>query len=626
MSLGLRNKLTLLVLLCILTTTDLLALPISLCAYLVFIVIGKLTRVFYKEGTIRAEEVQSLILGLCLSLVPGVGSQYLLCIALTFLFIQSDFNKTGVADVFKPFITLIVVWYSTFLLIDLTQFSFSSLIALAQDPIDTFPDLIQSFQSLPERSTLSLRIGLSLITAVLFFSYFVENLCSRQRFINGAIWGAGLSCFVAILQQVNHLYGPVFEMIGMPSGFWAVAGRAGGLFSDPNSLGIFCGILIPALLSPLVERRYLYLLPGVSVFVAPIFTGSRTFILALIILLLYLLLIRARRMMIVVCVLGVAFILLLNTSDSFSALLTSEGSPLGIRRVVESLRIGSLQASFYSRSIFWEIAIKMWLDHPFFGVGIGRFSEALIPYNFAVGARESMWIDNPNSFYLGILAEGGIFAALLLFLSLSRLKFLPKASILDKAPVVVMTLLLILGPHLDFHEVALLFVALSSTSVIVRDPQNIWGLSRSLSNSIPILLTPFISLLALSGEYGLYGWSKVDDGYWRWSSQNSRVAVPCIDGIAKIDLLGGRGDVSPEHPLEVSLHCDSYPERKLSIQSQSIISQLFSCSYSESQDYSRNIWCDIHTPKVFIPARRLYNEDYRRLGVKVGIGRPFVPN
>jgi O-antigen ligase len=69
------------------------------------------------------------------------------------------------------------------------------------------------------------------------------------------------------------------------------------------------------------------------------------------------------------------------------------------------------------RSHFWSVALKMFLDHPFIGVGWEAFGVAFTPYDTNNGYFR---VDQAHNEYLQVLAEGGIlgFACLAAFIYL----------------------------------------------------------------------------------------------------------------------------------------------------------------------------------------------------------------
>ena len=63
-----------------------------------------------------------------------------------------------------------------------------------------------------------------------------------------------------------------------------------------------------------------------------------------------------------------------------------------------------------ARFEMWEVAYHIWLDHPFFGFGVGNYMEALKTHNFNMAA------DLPvHNVFLWILAESGVFGVIAFF-------------------------------------------------------------------------------------------------------------------------------------------------------------------------------------------------------------------
>ncbi|NLF25988.1 MAG: hypothetical protein GX589_10080, partial [Deltaproteobacteria bacterium] len=89
--------------------------------------------------------------------------------------------------------------------------------------------------------------------------------------------------------------------------------------------------------------------------------------------------------------------------------------------------------------------------------------------------------------------------------------------------VACLALLLFLGPHIEFDEIAVLTGFLLGCGFDLRPSR----LSPGLTAAFMALLCAPIIFTAKSSQYGLYPWEKGPDGYFRWSGKNARVSLEC---------------------------------------------------------------------------------------------------
>jgi O-antigen ligase len=106
------------------------------------------------------------------------------------------------------------------------------------------------------------------------------------------------------------------------------------------------------------------------------------------------------------------------------------------------LNIGPLASKLYQGTLrnrfdYWNAAIGMFKDHPFFGVGIDRFGEYYREYAVQNQVVQGQITDNAHSIYLQLLATGGLilfipYLLLVLFITFIGLKSLVKFQGEDK--------------------------------------------------------------------------------------------------------------------------------------------------------------------------------------------------
>jgi O-antigen ligase len=190
------------------------------------------------------------------------------------------------------------------------------------------------------------------------------------------------------------------EIAGAPSGLFigaAIVPRIAGLLEGPNQLSAYCTIAVATLGAWTLVRRTLLLdiALGLVVF-ADVLTFSRAGIASLLVV--------------------VAIVVLWAGHRAWPALapallgaIAGAGGAVwwaiyahtpGILRV--SLASSAYAGGVGNRGELWGAALRMWRDHPLFGVGAGNFELELPEYG-VYGVRT-----HANSWYLQSLAEGGI--------------------------------------------------------------------------------------------------------------------------------------------------------------------------------------------------------------------------
>ena len=78
-----------------------------------------------------------------------------------------------------------------------------------------------------------------------------------------------------------------------------------------------------------------------------------------------------------------------------------------------------IEESYLFRQSIWKEAIEIFEEHPFFGIGIGNYANYVslhYPNQFWIHDNEITFYDHPESGYLKILVEQGIFGFSLLFI------------------------------------------------------------------------------------------------------------------------------------------------------------------------------------------------------------------
>ncbi|MGY0691502.1 O-antigen ligase family protein [Virgibacillus sp. FSP13] len=181
----------------------------------------------------------------------------------------------------------------------------------------------------------------------------------------------------------------------------SLQGRAQATLNDPNlaALYLIVSFFVIALSSIYMQKRVIFNLPMLLVFLALILTASRGGILSFglaigMVLILSLFAGRIKELVLFSCSAVLLFAILLWINHS------SEVLSFAMERVTS---IGTEGDGTSYRLFLWESAVEMWQHNPFIGVGIGQF----IPYSTEMFGFTFPNI--PHNTYLSFLAETGIF-------------------------------------------------------------------------------------------------------------------------------------------------------------------------------------------------------------------------
>jgi O-antigen ligase len=222
---------------------------------------------------------------------------------------------------------------------------------------------------------------------------------------------AGIAVAVSALIQ---------EIAGAPSGLFigaAIVPRIAGLLEGPNQLSAYCTLAVATLGAWTLVRRtpLLDIALGLVVF-ADVLTFSRAGIASLLVVVAIVVLWAGRRAW---PALAPALLGAIAGAGGAVWWAIYAHTP-GILRV--SLASSAYAGGVGNRGELWGAALRMWRDHPLFGVGAGNFELELPEYG-VYGVRT-----HANSWYLQSLAEGGIvlFAATLAMVGASIGAFLER--------------------------------------------------------------------------------------------------------------------------------------------------------------------------------------------------------
>jgi len=382
----------------------------------------------------------------------------------------------------------------------------------------------------------------------------------RMEAIPAALIGIAISASVTVYQ----VFGAGF-LEKRP--FWRLTGRLSGGASDPNALGLLCGLAIPIVVSYLVGRgrpRWaIWTLLPLPVGLA--LSGSRSgFLVAVIgsaIVIARAPLARKWRAAAAVAVLALAL----------AVALVPRTAPGGVGgRLGHLFRSTlSLDDRVSSRPILWRAALAQFAESPVAGGGLGSFAWRLPELAGADRARLGIR-DNPGSAYLQALAETGVIglALTLIFVialaahALSELR--EPGRLGAAAAILVFLLVLAVGSHWLAPEVSLFFFLLCAT--VAREGRETGRLGSRIRLVLIVLFGLAVLRAALAtadpGETfrhgklaGFYGREKGIGGEFRWTRRRFAVHAGA-DAPARITL----ANYSPEgRPVEVTVRADDGP-------------------------------------------------------------------
>ncbi|HMA19016.1 MAG TPA: O-antigen ligase family protein, partial [Thermoanaerobaculia bacterium] len=282
----------------------------------------------------------------------------------------------------------------------------------------------------------------------------------RSKSLRAALAGIVLSASAAVLQAVGLLPDE-----SRP--FWKLTGRHSGGATDPNSLGLLCGVGIVVLLAAAVSRsdRARWAIGVLPLAIGLALSGSRSgFLVALL---------GSAAVVALAPIPGRLRATLAVGGFALAAgILLVRGSPGAVGGRIDQLfqTALTLDDRTSSRPILWRAALRLFAESPLEGGGLGSFAWRL-PDLVPAGSRLPMR-DNPGSAYLQALAETGIvgFVLTLVFLiTLARQAVACRrepGSWGAAAALLALLLVLTVGSHWLAPEVSFLFFLLAAQVAI----------------------------------------------------------------------------------------------------------------------------------------------------------------
>jgi hypothetical protein len=329
------------------------------------------------------------------------------------------------------------------------------------------------------------------------------------------------------------------------SSFWTALHRLSGSLSDPNALGLWM-VLVPCATWGRVPlhrgTRALLLASYIVIPVAGLLSGSRTFLLGAVIALAALGLRgnrswsgKGRTAALMACVMVLVVVAVASVTDLFFPWIDSvsqqEQLPTGVRRGIALLSFHRVVENFYSRTVFNQLGFELIRNFPFFGVGADRFRYYVTPLATALSIPIGRWVDNSNNFYTGIWSELGIVGVIAFLYAFRARRF-----VVDNAHaslgILVLLVLLVTGPHLDFPEIALLAAFLLAEGTTLRFSYDSLRRGGILAGVVGAAVAGFSA--GSVREIGAYRCSFEDATCRQWITPAARVWMQCVPGEERI--------------------------------------------------------------------------------------------
>ena len=457
-----------------------------------------------------------------------------------------------------------------------------------------------------------LTFAILLAGAAFFFLLRRAGEFARVECLKAVLLGVALSASAAILQAIG-----LFPAETRP--FWRLTGRLSGGATDPNALGLLCGLAVVFLLGVLVgtggrSRRVIGALLPLPVGLA--LSGSRSgFLVAVVGSTAIVVFASLEKRLRVVLALG-AFVLAIAI-----AFLPRE-SPGGVGGRLGQLFLSalSIEDRTSSRPILWRAAMRMFAESPVEGGGVGSFAWRL-PDLLPAGAARLPMRDNPGSAYLQALAETGIlgFAAVLLFVvplavhAFRRIRKPDSTGAGAGAAVVAFLLALAVGSHWLAPEVSLLFFLLAAEVVVSGERAPRWAARASAALVVVFAVAAVLAVARTAGPARTFAYSRFigfhqlesgPGGPFRWTRKRFAVQVR-PDAPEQISL----ANYSPEgRPVALSVAADGRVLYRRSVRpGEAIRLALWSGGRARAFLFELD--------RAFVPKRLTGSEDRRELGL-----------
>jgi O-Antigen ligase len=333
--------------------------------------------------------------------------------------------------------------------------------------------------------------------------------------------GAGLLVggVVSTLAALCESFAPdLFSLVRAPSPFWQEIHRMRGFATDPNALGVLCGVLIPLAYAALGLRAFPVIL---ALVIGGLYSGSRTFFLVPLVTGLYLAVkVRGFRFSVMV---GGLVSLLVATALFVAPHIPHV--PTGLIRLRASLNPFQLAETLQSRSIFTRLSFAAFTEHPVVGVGLGRFDEYVVPLSHKLNLGIGVWRDGAVSVYLEVVCELGLLGALLFVIAGLSRAVCPNAPIIYKGVGLSYLVILALLPHTNFPEGVAVAGLLLAQATVGRE--RAWGRPCVIGLLSLLVVVVVPASYAPRSIYGFFPWEVAGSEFVRWTALEAVGEIPC---------------------------------------------------------------------------------------------------
>lgn len=472
-------------------------------------------------GDIKVTPV--LLFGFLTPCLPLFGGNVLLITALFYLIISAKSRSVTNARWCFPYLaplvaSVIVALY--FPLQDLGSLGSPTILGAGNRSLKLFPEFISA-----------LNAAVTVVVLALLAARWRVEPDDLKQAKYGVLLGFGLAMIALGLQLAG-----VVEYFPQLNSFWRGQHRYPATLTDPNAFGLTALLSIPIWvwwISRAAERaeRVRNTLVALVFLLLATFSGSRSYFLGLILIPLIWLSLKRSRFVIVSLGCVVAGLAALNLiALQWGALLQNRLAdlPAAVSRIVDALLIENLNQTFQSRVVFWDLSYRLWTESSanlLFGIGSERFpvlfQDLASRYHYSLGG----WVDNANNFYLGTLVELGLVGFVGLIFVFTRFRLAKGANILTIATLATFGLLLLIGPHLHFVEVAVIVAILLADSIDFRRGPH-------LAIGLTLFALVFGGQIYNYESYsrGVYPWERREGSFARWSAPFSKLELNCEPG------------------------------------------------------------------------------------------------
>jgi len=558
----------------------------------------------------------SSIFGLCVPLFPMLDSEGLSALAVFFLLSSSKLSLLKKNCNFASyFIAVVGTWFFAEIYFN---FDYAGVGQIWSEQTGGFLAKLQAvldyLRLAPQGCILAAQSFSRILILIFSFLLFREDQKERSRFCDGLYLGVLVSTLLCLIQ----IFGLLPEIFPNQNSFWSFLRRPVGTFSDPNAFGVFALLCLPFFLIYSKNRSQnfkltAYLLCSVWLVLGAL-SGSRSFVAGVALyLLIYLYQIkRTGFYALIFSMLGL--ILALNLSPALNQLLSAH-APLGLERVLNTLSSSHMADELNSRFVFIRAGIQIFYDNWILGVGFGNFRSVFPDYAKLLKLGTGTWSDNPNNFYLGVLAELGVLGFLALLVLIVNLRWQSQSTLLERLPILSMLFLLFLGPHLEFTEVSLIFALLMSFCLNPRDLD--FSPAAQLFSSA--VFTSIVALKVFYSPSGMFGIERTQSGeLFRWSTQRFRVLLPCdSNGQAELKYR----ILKIDSPIQIFFSNPIFGEVTRELAKPGSFSAHFSClaqnQYFKTLTAPQNILVRVSMNHGWLPKNSGLPADPRPLGVQI---------